>query len=509
MTSTTAPEPLMTRRRLLRAGAAAGGAAVLGGGAYGVSRLLGGSDLPFLASWRVTEGTQGTVRRFHSAPELEPPTAYVLAGDARPSGGRYLFTGPAAVGGAQSGPMIVDDTGEPVWFQRAAGSWLTNFGVHTYRGDPVLVWWEGNVVSGYGFGEAVILDRSYRQITRVKAANGRHIDLHEMTLTARGTALFTCPPVTTPLDLSAIGGSSSASVRESVFQEVDIATGRLVREWRSLGHVDPAESYRAPTANFDYMHLNSIDVTPDSNLLISGRHTWALYKLDRASGAVMWRLGGKRSQFAMGPGAQFAWQHDVRLPDAHTLTVFDNGDDGRTKTHRTRGLELGVDERARRVALSRAYVRPRPVDATAMGSARRLGNGHMTVGWGSAPYVTEFDTSGAVLVDLRIGTSSDQKSYRSFRQAWSARPASVPAVTVSGDRSSGRATAYVSWNGATEVTHWRIDAGSRPTDLRAVGAAPRRGFETAINLGTGQGYVAVTALNAHGRALGRSSVVAV
>jgi hypothetical protein len=509
MTPTTVPEPLMTRRRLLRTGVVGGGAAILGGAAYGVSQLLDGG-LSFLASWRVTEGTRGTVRRFYSAPELEPPTVYALANHAAPRAGHYLFMGPDAVGGAQSGPMIVDNAGEPVWFQQAAGgAWPTNFAVHTYRGEEVLVWWQGKVVTGYGFGEAVVLDRSYREIARIRAANGHHIDLHELTLTDRGTALFTCPPVTTPLDLSAIGGSSSGSVRESIFQEVDIATGRLVQEWRSLGHVEPAESYRAPTHEFDYMHLNSIDVTPDGNLLISGRHTWALYKLDRASGAVMWRLGGKRSQFAMGPRAQFAWQHDVRMPNARTITVFDNGDDGRTKTHRTRALELGVDLRARRITLARAYLRHRPVDATAMGSARRLGDGHMAIGWGSAPYVSEFDAGGGLRVDLRIGASSDQKSYRSFRQAWSGRPATSPALATSRQRSSGRATAYVSWNGATEVAHWRVQAGPRRSDLRTVGVTPRRGFETAINLGTSEGYVAVTALDARGHALGRSSVLAV
>jgi hypothetical protein len=180
---TTTREPLMTRRRLLQAGVAAGGAAVLGGGAYGVSQLLGGGDVPFLASWRVIEGTDGTVRRFHSAPELEPPTTYALTRDTRPSAGRYLLMGPARVSGAQSGPMIVDNAGEPVWFHHAP--WPTNFAVHTYRGAPVLVWWEGKVVTGYGFGEAVILDRSYREIARIKAANGRYIDLHELTLTDR------------------------------------------------------------------------------------------------------------------------------------------------------------------------------------------------------------------------------------------------------------------------------------------------------------------------------------
>jgi hypothetical protein len=507
MTPTTAAEPLMTRRRLLRAGAVAGGAAVLGGGAYGVWQFLGGGEVPFLASWRVTDGADGTVRRFHSAPELQPATTYALANNADPSAADYLLMGPASVSGAQGGPMITDNAGEPVWVRHTP--WPTNFAVHTYRGEPVLVWWEGKVLTGYGFGEAVILDRTYREIARVKAANGRSIDLHELTLTDRGTALFTCPPVTTPRDLSGIGGSPTASVRESIFQEVDIATGRLIQEWRSLDHVDPAESYRAPTHEFDYMHLNSIDVTPDGNLLIAGRHTWALYKLDRATGAVIWRLGGKRTEFAMGHDAQFAWQHDVRMPNARTITIFDNGDDGRTATHRTRALELDVDQRARRATLSRAYLRPRPVTATAMGSARRLGDGHMAVGWGSAPYVSEFDASGAVRVDLRIGTSSDQKSYRSFRQAWAGRPATDPAISVSRDRSSGRATAYVSWNGATEVAHWRVHAGPRRSDLRRVGATPRRGFETAINLGTSEGYVAVTALDAHGRSLGRTSVVAV
>ncbi|HEX3690706.1 MAG TPA: arylsulfotransferase family protein [Solirubrobacteraceae bacterium] len=376
----------MTRRRLLAAGLVAGSAAVLGGGAYGAAQLLDGG-LGFLDSWRVTDGADGTVRRFHSAPGLEVPTTYSFTDDPAPPDGHFLLMGPAAVSGAHGGPMITDNAGEPVWFRHTP--WPTNFQVHTYRGEPVLVWWEGKILTGYGFGEAVILDRSYREIARVRAANGHHIDLHELTLTDRGTALFTCPPVMTPLNLSSVGGSAHAYVRESIFQEVDIATGRLVREWRSLRHISPAESYRSPTHEFDYMHLNSVAVTPDGNLIISGRHTWALYKLDRASGEVMWRLGGKRSQFAMGTDAQFAWQHDVRMPNPRTITVFDNGDDGRTPTHRTRALDLSVNERARRVTVGHAYVRRRPVTATAMGSARRLGDGHMAVGWGSAHYVTE------------------------------------------------------------------------------------------------------------------------
>ena len=82
---------------------------------------------------------------------------------------------------------------------------------------------------------------------------------------------------------------------------------------------------------------------------MSARHTWAVYKLERRTGAVMWTLGSKRSQFTMGSGAQFAWQHDARQVSDSLLTVFDNGTNGPTKTEsQSRGLVLNVDETHRR-----------------------------------------------------------------------------------------------------------------------------------------------------------------
>src|SRR5262249_32995526 len=79
-----------------------------------------------------------------------------------------------------------------------------------------------------------------------------------------------------------------------------------------------------PGPRFDYFHINSIDVAPDGNLIVSARNTWAAYKLERHTGRVLWRLGGKRSDFKLGPGARFEWQHDVREHDGGLVTVFDN-----------------------------------------------------------------------------------------------------------------------------------------------------------------------------------------
>ena len=79
---------------------------------------------------------------------------------------------------------------------------------------------------------------------------------------------------------------------------------------------------------FDYFHINSAKLDTDGNILVSSRHTWTVYKINRTSGAIMWRLGGKKSDYALGTGLPFAWQHDVEAVDATTLRIFDNESDG-------------------------------------------------------------------------------------------------------------------------------------------------------------------------------------
>lgn len=54
----------------------------------------------------------------------------------------------------------------------------------------------------------------------------------------------------------------------------------------------------------------------------------AFEEIDIATGAVLWRFGGKKSNFAIPGNDRFAWQHDVESEDANTLRMFDNGTDG-------------------------------------------------------------------------------------------------------------------------------------------------------------------------------------
>jgi hypothetical protein len=501
---------LVTRRQLLLKGAGgAAGLALLGGGVAGVAQLVGGSALAELHSYGSV--AHGMAREFVSRPDLRPPSAEVVGSAVSPG---YLFIGPSAHRPVQAGSLLLDGQGEPAWFKPATHKrWVTDLRLQHYRGQPVLTWWEGQVtLSGFGQGEGVIVDSSYRELARVRAGNGHSIDMHEFLLTPQGTALFSCCPEIAHADLSAVGGPRDGTVLQGIIQEVDVQTGRVVFEWRSLEHITVSESYFPFKEGYDYMHINSIEITPDGHLLISARHTWALYKLDRRSGEVIWRLGGKNSDFAEDNEAQFSWQHDARQPRPGIITVFDDGAAqfangfGERKTEsQSRGVALDVDEGGRKVSVQTSYRHPKPLLSKAMGNFQTLNDGRVLLGWGDLGFASEFAPDGRWLNDTKFGNRHD--SYRAYRYWWSGTPVEeVPAVAVRRG-ANGTSTLYASWNGATTVSGWIVSAGRRSGALRPIGIARRRGFETVIPMLPASGVARVTAVDASGRKLGSSPVV--
>ena len=181
-------------------------------------------------------------------------------------------------------------------------------------------------------------------------------------------------------------------------------------------------------ANWDFFHINSVDLDGDGNLLVSSRSMQTIYKLDQTR-AILWRLGGKRSDFEIGPGANFAWQHDARRQPDGTLTVFDNGATPAVEK-RSRGLILDVDERAMTATLLHQYTHPK-ILAGSQGSVQLLANGNVFVGWGEVPHVSEFDRSGQMVFDAELGEKYE--SYRAFRLPWTGLPAEAPAIAAARD----------------------------------------------------------------------------
>jgi hypothetical protein len=456
-------------------------------------RLLPAARVPPYGEWA-----------FRSRPDLNTPAVEVATEAREDIAPGYIFVAPEKGGVGKGGSMILDDRGQIVWFYPLRGPYgrTMNFGTQTYQGRDVLTW-------GQTPGEYVIFDSSYRELARFRAANGYDGDHHEFLISPQDTALISIYNAV-PWDLTSVGGSKNSVAIQGIVQELDIQTGELLFEWQSFHHVGLEETYVTPAEDhypgIDYFHLNSIDVDPDNNLLISARETSAVYKIDRKTGEVIWRLGGKKSDFEMGPGTRFAFQHDARrLPDG-TISIFDNGslvfDNGTPRAvEESRAIVLELDEKRMRATLVREYTHPEKQHAHAAGNMQVLPNGNVFVGWGRALAISEFSADGELIFDFRV--APEHKSYRAFRFQWHGSPLDQPAA-VAERTSENELEVYASWNGATEVTAWEVLAGPDPSQLEYLGSIPRDGFETAMLVLTSEPFIAVQAKDRLGRLLGTS-----
>lgn len=448
------------------------------------------------------------VYSFHSRTDLHPPLATVDASAPGQAPG-YVFAAPYA-GVGQVGPMIFDDTGNLVWFQPLPGGIeAANLKVQSYEGHPVLTWWQGYIPpQGFGQGEEVIANSSYQQIMKFRAGNGLPADLHDFRITEQNTALLTSfDPIY--CNLSKLGGPADGAVTDSLFQEVDLKTHLVRREWHPLDHVALTRSYSTATTTtskiypFDFFHLNSVELRHDGSLLISARDTSAIYLLNGATGQVEIQAGGKKGNLKLGKGTATAFQHDAEELSNGNISVFDNG--GSPRVHpQSRAIVLALDPTNRTDTLVSEYNHPsKPLTADSQGNVEALENGNMFVGWGAEPYFSEYNPAGQLVFDVKM--AGNTQSYRGYRFQWTGTPTGSPAVAASAAKSV--TTVYASWNGATTIASWRVLAGASNATLAPVTSVAKSGFETAVSVSGTPAYVAVQALDGAGNVLGTSAAV--
>lgn len=461
-----------------------------------------------LAGVRPAPRVRNDVTRFVSRSDLVP-TAVTVTKKPPPSvaAGGDLFIAPQ-YGPVQSGPMIIGPFGGLIWYQPVPhNDTATDFNVQRYQGKPVLTWWQGNVsAAGTGNGVDEIYSGSYQHVATVNAGNGLNADLHEFTITGRDTALVTAyyPVFWTT---SSAKGAKPLRVLDGVVQEIDIPTGLVLFQWDSLDHVSVSASYQPipkdPGHPWDYFHLNSAQLIGNGNVIISARDTWAVYDVSHQTGGVVWTLGGRFSSFKMGTNTSFAFQHDARLLSSGLMTIFDDGAGPPDVHKQSRGLTLRLDTSHMTASLVTQDTHSPSVLSRYEGSDQLLHNGDSLVGFGSQPWITEFDSHGRAAFDARFVDAN--QSYRAYRYPWTGTPASPPSV---GTRTSrGRTTVYASWNGSTELARWQVLGGNSATSLKPVASASKAAFETPIKLPHSSTYVAVQALDSHGHVLGTSKAV--
>lgn len=323
--------------------------------------------------------------------------------------------------------------------------------------------------------------------------------------------------------MSDIGGPATGWLYDGLFQEIDIATGELLFEWRVSDHVPlnvtyetlATQGYERNTA-FDYFHINSVDKDKMGNYLISARHTHSVSCIDGRTGAVLWTLGGKTNDFmdlSDGTATDFAWQHDARWIDDHIITLFDNTAHSNWDPEASsRGMRIRLDFEAWTAKLEVAYHHPQVLKSTSQGNLQIIPDtGNVLVEWGHSAAYTEFTPDGHLLCDVHFGASAYYTfgrvvSYRAFKGSWAGRPLTTPDAAVQNNY------VYASWNGATEVAAWQLEVWDG-RDLNGPIFIPllqveKDGFETAIEIpDTDNRFFRVVALDAQGTVLGMTTML--
>lgn len=309
--------------------------------------------------------------------------------------------------------------------------------------------------------------------------------------------------------LEAIDGPADAWVADGMFFEIDVKTQEVVYEWRALDHLDMHDSrfsFNGPGAGvtervpWDWLHINSVQRVGD-NYLISARHHWALYYINGKDGSVIWKLDGiTGGDFGSIPET-FRWQHHARAynvtDEGMTVSLFNNMVNGKkTKKFQTQGLAFWLPMPASKdrppVLVKRMETPSRMLFTGTQGSYQmdlgngdEFGKGNGFVGYGLIPWLREYgpkDDGSQLLWQAQFGEEKAVMNYRGFKSEWRGTPKHWDPILVFEDPRTVVPHAYVSWNGATDITGWAVFAGDSKDSLESIGVAKKMAFETMFDL---------------------------
>ncbi|NFE79393.1 hypothetical protein FC820_03130 [Clostridium sporogenes] len=490
-----------------------------------------------ISSQRCSNNSKSQVWNFVSAPALHPMKVTINVDKPGTASGLIFvapYTSYEATMIGQTGSLIMDQYGNPVWFRPLDSIYIQNsdFKVQCYKGEPVLTMWQGTISGTQSADPNLpagdpepgayfqIINQNYKVIKKLTAKKGYTADVHEFTITKRNTALFTAVKQV-PADLTPYGGPEDGYFDNYSIQEVDLETGKLLFFWNVLTHVNPEDSMlpasSAADSNniWDCFHVNSVEEGPNNTLLVSMRNMWAIYNIDKETGNIIWQLGGKQSDFTLGPKASFSWQHDARYRPGKRISIFDDAccaSPDSPPECQAHGLVLQLDFRNMTANVDRTYYHDPALYVPSQGNVQKLYNGNQFIGWGQEPYLSEFKNAGNTKKDPSLNFLYDMQfpnqnlSYRAFKNEWVGLPLYPPRIAV--DLVCEGAIVYVSWNGSTETVAWQVLAGSSRCNLSVVvNCMPRTGFETKIHVKSYGPYFQVNALDSCGEIIGKSRIV--
>ena len=310
---------------------------------------------------------------------------------------------------------IFNNDGVPVWWYKASTSPLDA----ELLSDGTISW-QRYTGGGTAGGDFEIHRLNGQLVRTIGAAGGLPTDIHELALLPNGNYMLGAIIRKPHQDASPYGGSSDATLNTYEIQELT-PDGQLVRKWDSLKHIglnetpqrwwDQVISGGQPA--LDNQHFNAI--APDGKyMILSFRQLDAIYKVNRITGAIVWKLGGihtsKSLRILNDPDGSYplGGQHDPRvLPDG-TISIYDNN----TGLNRPpRVVRYRIDEKAKTARLVESFEDRTALGSPCCGSARKLPAGGWLVSWGGLKFTGAYNAADENVFRLQYPGGF---SYRSF-----------------------------------------------------------------------------------------------
>ena len=270
------------------------------------------------------------------------------------------------------------------------------------------------------------------------------------------------------IDMSQIvpGGQKNATVVGNHILEID-NENNVIFEWRCWDHYDILDTRldNLTRSLLEYVHLNAIDIDYDGHILLPARTLDEITKINRDTGEIMWRLGGRKNQFEfVNDPDQFNFQHDIRAVPGkpNHYTIFDNGN--YHEPPRSRAVEYQLDVENKTAEKVWEYRQTPDYYSYWMGSVQRLPNGNTGICWAhkDLPNFVEVDAQGNLLYEMEFEPSAT--TYRAHRHVWNGR-AKRPYLLI--EPSIEAVTLIFNQFGATDIDHYNVyaDTTTNPVTL--------------------------------------------
>ena len=161
---------------------------------------------------------------------------------------------------------------------------------------------------------------------------------------------------------------------------------------------------------YDVFHMNSVGSLGGSRVQVSLRHTDAVYRIDKPTGNIVWKLGGTprpesltvNNDPVFASGSTISGQHDARLLPDGSLTLYDNGTN---RNRPPRAVRYAINPYDKTATLLESISDPGASTSLCCGSARRLSGGDWVISWGGDPLITEQTSSGNRVFALSLDPS--------------------------------------------------------------------------------------------------------